>query len=77
MGYTIWRGMYLSGVGIGMIGHTTVHRPGLTRAGRLPSLVATVFCAAAFGTAPRTMGSAPFVAAAARPLPTTAVGFVV
>ena len=55
---------------------TTVPRPGLTRADRLPALMAPVFCAAAVGTAARTARGAPSASTMTRRMPTSTKGSV-
>ena len=74
MGFTTWRGMCLSGVGIGM-GRRMVNQLLLIQQAR--HLGASVFCAAAFGTTSPTTRGAPIATTSTRTTPATTLGSVV
>src|ERR1017187_10496319 len=80
MGYTTWRGMSSSGVGIGMQPRRirrAVHIWAEPIHAGLSGRWAAVCCAAAIGTTTPTTRGAPFATASTRPTPSTTLGFVV
>ena len=74
MDYTTWRGMSLSGVGIGMGRRMDNQQPRIQPDRHLEPIVC---CAAAIGTSTPTSRGAPIASTSTRTLPATTLGFVV